>query len=195
MKIINLQGLTTGERLAYLEELCQDIYNHLYDDYIWTFDGAYVDNESTYTAVGLSGYRDNIELKPGQIVYFAHSGVVALIDKINDILNTFTVKDNYSIKGDKGDTGEQGIQGEKGDKGESGKNALECNKIYTLDYEPTVDGTINTSVGDFSRTPVNGDNVSILCRYNDVLLLLQILYFLLQTLLHHLLLFLHHFRL
>lgn len=161
MKIINLQGLTTGERLAYLEELCQDIYNHLYDDYIWTFDGAYVDNESTYTATRLNGYQDNLDLKTGQIVYFAGSGVVALIDKINDVSNTFTVKDNYSIKGDKGDKGEQGIQGEKGNTGETGAIALEYGVLIVNSSDPVTNGALTSVVLNYNRTPVTGDKVTV----------------------------------
>ena len=157
MKIINLQGMTTGERLAYLEELCQDIYNHLYDDYIWTFDGAYVSNDSSYTATRLSGYQDNLDLKTGQIVYFAGSGVVALIDKINDVANTFTVKDNYIIKGDKGEQGIQGIQGIQGETGKTGLEALQTNIVLAVDEKPSTNDVFGFNTQNFNRTPVVGD--------------------------------------
>lgn len=161
MKIINLQGMTFAERQKYLEEITQEIYNHLYDDYIWVYDGAYVDNDATYSATRLNGYKDNLDLKTGQIVYFSESGVVCLIDQINDVANTFTVQSNYSIKGDKGDKGEQGEQGEKGEQGETGKIALEYSSIVTLIKTPSMGESLSISLVNFNRTPVAGDKVSI----------------------------------
>lgn len=164
MKIINLQGMTFAERQKYLEEICQEIYNHLYDDYIWVYDGAYVDNDATYSATRLNGYQDNLDLKTGQIVYFSESGVVCLIDQINDVANTFTVQSNYSIKGDKGDKGEQGEQGEQGEKGEqgeTGKIALEYSSIVALIKTPSLGESLSISLVNCNRTPVAGDKVSI----------------------------------
>lgn len=161
MKKINLQGMTTAERLKYLEEITQEIYNHLYDDYIWVYDGAYVNNDATYSATHLNGYQDNLDLKTGQIVYFSESGVVCLIDQINDVANTFTVQSNYSIKGDKGDKGEQGEQGEKGEQGETGKIALEYSSIVTLIKTPSMGESLSISLVNCNRTPVAGDKVSI----------------------------------
>lgn len=166
MKIINLEGLTTGERLAYLEEICQEIYNHLYDDYIWVYAGAYVNNKSTYSATHLSGYQDNLDLKPKQIVYFSESGVVAIINQINDVENTFTVTDNYSIKGDKGDKGEPGGQGEKGEQGETGKNALEYSSIVMLTKIPSIGEPLSISLVNCNRTPAASDKVSIYATYD-----------------------------
>lgn len=160
MKIINLQGLTTGERLAYLEEICQEIYNHLYDDYIWVYAGAYIDNKSTYSATRLNGYQDNLDLKSKQIVYFSESGVVAIINQINDAENTFTVIDNYSIKGDKGDkgaTGEKGETGETGKTGATGLSALQTSQIIVRESVPSINATFTFDESLCNRTPVPGD--------------------------------------
>lgn len=166
MKIINLKGMTIAERLKYLEEITQEIYNHLYDDFRWVFSGAYVDNETSYSMVSLEGFKDiGDEVKTGQVVYFAQSGVLAVINQINNPANTFTVKNNYVIKGPKGDTGEQGEQGEKGQIGNTGLTALECLST-TVQAQPIERNTAELSQGLFNRTPVIGDRFILFCKYS-----------------------------
>lgn len=162
MKIINLQGMTVAERLKYLEEITKEIYNHLYDDFRWVFSGKYIDNSTSYSMVQLEGFKDiGDEVKTGQLVYFAQSGILAVINQVNNQLNTFTVENNYNIKGPKGDTGEQGEQGEKGEQGETGKIALEYSAIVTLTKTPSLGELLSISSANCNRTPVVGDKVSI----------------------------------
>ena len=107
MKIINLNGKTTGERLAYLEDIVNSIYETLYSDYIWSYKGSYVSDTTSYSYSNLVQYSGQPEeVQSGQIVYFATNGTVAIINQINEDDGTFTVSDSFSIKGDKGNDGE-----------------------------------------------------------------------------------------
>lgn len=142
MKIINLQGLTTGERLAYLEEICQEIYNHLYDDYIWVTNANYVSDTYNYKMESLICFSDKDEVKSGQIVYFPDDGKVSIINQINSEEETFTINNTFTIKGDKGETGLE---------------ALQTTQILERDSRPTTNATFTLNEGLCNRTPVSGD--------------------------------------
>lgn len=146
MKIINLYGKTTGERLAYLEDIVNSIYETLYSDYIWSYKGSYVSDTTSYTYSNLVQYSgQSEEVQSGQIVYFATNGTVAIINQINEDDGTFTVSDSFSIKGDKGNDGEQGIQGKQGEPGQdaaiTGATATVDNNVGTPTCFVTAEGT------------------------------------------------------
>lgn len=162
MKIVNLQGMTTAERLAYLQEITQDIYNHLYDDFIWTSLSEYTPDGS-YSFSALNNYTDGAEVKPYQIVYFSNNGWVALIDTINEAAQTFTVINGYQVKGDKGDKGDTGNTGAKG---ETGSTALECQMIDSTSVPMQYNG-VTIEFSKFSRNPVVGEVCNTFVNYTS----------------------------
>lgn len=162
MKIVNLQGMTTAERLAYLQEFTQDIYNHLYDDFIWTSLSEYTPDGS-YSFSALNNYTDVAEVKPYQIVYFSNNGWVALIDTINETAQTFTVINGYQVKGDKGDKGDTGNTGAKG---ETGPTALECQMIDSTSVPMQYNG-VTIEFSKFSRNPVVGEVCNTFVNYTS----------------------------
>ena len=124
MKIFNFSGMTPAERMEFLQQITQDIYNHLYDDYIWTVNDVYNGGSASYKYSQLIQYNGETDsVKSGQIVYFAQNGYVAVINQINSDEETFTTYGSYQImgaRGPKGDTGPQGPQGPKGEQGPQG---------------------------------------------------------------------------
>lgn len=160
MKIVNLQGMTTAERLAYLQEITQDIYNHLYDDFIWTSLSEYTPDGS-YSFSALNNFTNSAEVKPYQIVYFSNNGWVALIDQINETAQTFTVINGYQVKGDKGDKGDIGNTGAKGD---TGATALECQMIDSTSVPMQYNG-VTIEFSKFSRNPVVGEVCNTFVNY------------------------------
>lgn len=122
MKIINLQGMTIAERLKYLEEISQEIYNHLYDDFIWTVNNVYSGDAVSYEYSQLVQYNGETDsVKTGQIVYFAKNGYVAIIDQINANEETFTTQGSWQIIGPQGPQGPQGLVGPQGLRGPEGR--------------------------------------------------------------------------
>lgn len=120
MKIVNLNGLSTPERLVVIEQTLNDIISNLYKDMIWSSYDDYTTNTKNYSMEQLAQFTDVSEVETGQMVYFAKQGVVALVGAINTQNKTFNVTDNYSFVGPKGDTGAQGPTGPQGPKGDTG---------------------------------------------------------------------------
>ena len=114
MKIVNLNGLTTAERLVVIEQTLNDIISNLYKDMIWSSYDDYTTNTKNYSMEQLAQFTDVSEVETGQMVYFAKQGVVALVGAINTQNKTFNVTDNYSIVGPVGPVGPAGPKGDTG---------------------------------------------------------------------------------
>lgn len=141
MKIFNFSGMTPAERMEFLQQITQDIYNHLYDDYIWTVNNIYNGDSISYNYSQLIQYNGETDsVKSGQIVYFAQNGYVAVINQINADEETFTTYGSYQLvgaqgpkgpvgpegpQGPEGKQGPKGEKGEKGDKGDQGERGLQ----------------------------------------------------------------------
>lgn len=111
MKIVNLNGLTTAERLVVIEQTLNDIISNLYKDMIWSSYDDYTTNTKNYSMEQLAQFTDVSEIETGQMVYFAKQGVIALVGAINTQNKTFNVTDNYSIVGPVGPVGPKGDTG------------------------------------------------------------------------------------
>ena len=106
MKFINLDGLTTAERLVVLENICNDIIAHLNKETLYTT----VDEYSSFTLnYDITKLNPKTEVMPesGQLVYFSN-GFIGIIGNINSIENTFGVSEAVDIKGQNGEDGANG---------------------------------------------------------------------------------------
>ena len=155
MKLVNLNGLTTAERLVVIEQTLNDIISNLYKDMIWSSYDDYTTNTKNYSMEQLAQFTDVSEIETGQMVYFAKQGVVALVGAINTQNKTFNVTDNYSIVGPKGDTGV------------TGPIALAQVKLANVLSDPTVVTQLTFQKSIFNREPVVGDAVNVIVTYGS----------------------------
>ena len=153
MKIVNLNGLSTPERLVVIEQTLNDIISNLYKDMIWSSYDDYTTNTKNYSMEQLAQFTDVSEVETGQMVYFAKQGVVALVGAINTQNKTFNVTDNYSIVGPKGDTGD------------TGPIALAQVKLVNVLSDPTGVTQLTLQKSIFNREPVVGDGVNVIVTY------------------------------
>lgn len=153
MKIVNLNGLTTAERLVVIEQTLNDIISNLYKDMIWSSYDDYTINTKNYSMEQLAQFTDVSEVETGQMVYFAKQGVVALVGAINTQNKTFNVTDNYSIVGPKGGTGA------------TGPVALAQVKLVNVLSDPTAVTQLTLEKSIFNREPVVGDAVNVVITY------------------------------
>ena len=168
MKIFNFSGMTPAERMEFLQQITQDIYNHLYDDYIWTVNDIYNGGSASYKYSQLIQYNGETDsVKSGQIVYFAKNGYVAIINQINSDEETFTTYGSYQImgaKGPKGDTGPQGPQGEKGNTGPQGPQGSQGEKGDTDPRGPqgySMDPLTTNAAYGIYKVPISGDSITV----------------------------------
>lgn len=153
MKIVNLNGLSTPERLVVIEQTLNDIISNLYKDIIWSSYDDYTTNTKNYSMKQLAQFTDVSEVATGQMVYFAKQGVVALVNGINFQNKTFNVFNNYSIGGPKGDTGA------------IGPIALAQVKLVNVLSDPTAVTHLTLQKSIFNREPVVGDAVNVVITY------------------------------
>lgn len=158
MKIVNLNGLTTAERLVVIEQTLNDIISNLYKDMIWSSYDDYTTNTKNYSMEQLAQFTDVSEVETGQMVYFAKQGVVALVGAINTQNKTFNVTDNYSIVGPKGDTGAQGPEGPTGPKGSDGATKVCHNISFTKSTSQSE--MIQCSFIIIDESPTNYENLN-----------------------------------
>lgn len=155
MKIVNLNGLSTPERLVVIEQTLNDIISNLYKDMIWSSYDDYTTNTKNYSMEQLAQFTDVSEVETGQMVYFAKQGVVALVGAINIQNKTFNVTDNYSIVGPKGNTGDKG---DKGDKGDTGATKVCHNIMFSKSVSQSE--MIQCSFSIVDESPANYENLN-----------------------------------
>lgn len=147
MKFINLDGLTTAERLVVLENICNDIIAHLNKETLYTTVVEYSPSILKYNIIDLYP-KINVTPESGQLVYFSN-GYVGIIGNIDTIDNTYGVSEVTSIKGEKGD------------------NALEYSGIYETGNFPVKGDLISdNNLSNYSRTPKSGDKI-IICGFTN----------------------------
>ena len=99
MKFINLDGLTTAERLIVLENICNDIIAHLNKETLYTTIDEYNSSTLNYDITKLNP-KTAVMPESGQLVYFSN-GYVGIIGNIDTIGNTYGVSEVTNIKGEK----------------------------------------------------------------------------------------------
>lgn len=158
-KFINLFGMTTAERLKYLESVVDEIYVLLNEERIWVYKGDFVREETEYSVTNLAYYgEESTILESSQIVYFTN-GYIAIVNLVNFDDSVFTVNSSFNLKGDKGDTGANGIDGERG---ETGSPALTYNNIYYASFPVEVGAQIVQETSKFNRVANIGDICNII---------------------------------
>lgn len=164
MKIVNLNGMSTPERLVVIEQTLNDIISNLYKDMIWSSYDDYTTNTKNYSMEQLAQFTDVSEVETGQMVYFAKQCVVALVGAINTQNKTFNVTDNYSIVGPVGPVGPTGPKGDTGatkvchnivfTKSTARGEMIQCSFII-VDETPTKYENLNSVYSALSGSRIN----------------------------------------
>lgn len=145
MKFINLDGLTTAERLVVLENICNDIIAHLNKETLYTTVDEYNSSTLNYDITKLNP-KTEVMPESGQLVYFSN-GYVGIIGNIDTIGNTYGVNEVTNIKGEKGDKGD---------------DALEYSGMYeTANFPIKGDLIQDNNSSNYSRSPKTGDKITI----------------------------------
>lgn len=116
MKLINLFGDTIAEKLRKLEISVNDLFSEMATLGWYVTKEGYVDDATTYNTSFITS-PDVSETFLGRPIYFASSGILAVVNTYNGTSGQYTVTDSRSIKGDAGTNGTDGKNGNDGKNG------------------------------------------------------------------------------
>lgn len=89
---------------------------------------------------------------------------IYIIEEVDDTLSWV---DAGQFTGAQGETGPQGPQGLQGETGPSGPTALEYPQILIATSEPAVNSTYLLTLGNFNRTPEQGEPCTFVIKWSD----------------------------
>lgn len=119
MKLINLFGDTIAEKLRKLEISVNDLFSEMAALGWYVTKQSYVDENQKYNASFITSPEVTASFI-GRPIYFAGSGILAVVSTYNENTGEFTVEDAYNIKGEPGVNGANGTNGTNGLDGKNG---------------------------------------------------------------------------